>query len=895
MSLSRTGTIKIVLSFASMVRAVPNVPAWTTAGPSASPSFLSFSNSSLPRSSYTSASLFSSTTTLASSIPSSDPSLSSTTLVPNQSPPSPLVSDYYISEKTLTETIPWLVTGSETVTLWVYGYGISDTPTLTLTGPLTSTETKTVTTQVIATNPNATSSALPPWDPVPYLDYFLPPYPTDAPSKAAVVASFTSYGRQPECTAAYNAFVATQPTATETYAADIKTTTLPGNQVTEYIQYGTNIIPLYAGNGIYYSNVQVFYWPVTNANTGCFNSGSSSTATVVNETNAARKRDPDPTVLGNEAYATGPDGTSPSIYVAFPTVSAIDGCGPVGPPVTSLTLAFAPGELSTIANQNPGPGVRTTLAFNPADLPCGPRNNGANGFLPNPVNVSSYLPIIALPSKLLAYRSDWATLGCDQDIWEGQDPPFALTPQSQALPAASPAVTVTREPPGPVTTPAVPAETVAPLAGSTAVMQMTTAAGGLLPALEPSSRPSLAVGSLTNDPGAGSAIGNPQSVDPSPVIAGGQSPSLTAATPVASLAMVQPQQAPSTMVAGGFTFTVVPPSTAPVQPVAASRAPIDPQNPNPVPDPSSAAILEGQTLTQGPSSTPTSSPPLIAGVPLSVLNPSTILWGTQTLTLSHPPTTISGVAVALLPAGLVIDGSTTLPLASLLPQLPHTPTLNPTISPAPALQVAGITLVPGGPALTVSGTRLSLGVSSNLVIGSSTILLPPPSPLPPPPPSLLPTATSYIGIGSQTLALALAPSSGAAVIAGGQTLTPGSPAITVDGVRVSLGGSVLVVGSATRTYAALAGSTAAATTTTTPTTGEGGIGAAIVSAFGGGAVATTGTGIGGGNGNGNGTAGVRVQPFAGGAGRGRGEWGCWTAGWVALVLVGGLVVLGVGA
>ena len=39
--------------------------------------------------------------------------------------------------------------------------------------------------------------------------------------------------------------------------------------------------------------------------------------------------------------------TFPSIYVRFPTVSASDACGLIGSASTSITLAFAPGELST--------------------------------------------------------------------------------------------------------------------------------------------------------------------------------------------------------------------------------------------------------------------------------------------------------------------------------------------------------------------------------------------------------------------------------------------------------------------------------------------------------------------------------------------------------------------
>lgn len=46
---------------------------------------------------------------------------------------------------------------------------------------------------------------------------------------------------------------------------------------------------------------------------------------------------------------TKPFRTSPSIYVAFETLHASNLCGDVGSKITTTTLAFAPGELSTSA------------------------------------------------------------------------------------------------------------------------------------------------------------------------------------------------------------------------------------------------------------------------------------------------------------------------------------------------------------------------------------------------------------------------------------------------------------------------------------------------------------------------------------------------------------------
>ncbi|MCJ1404251.1 hypothetical protein MMC11_007476 [Xylographa trunciseda] len=906
---SQIGVITIMLRSASTAYGISSFSNTTTTSLSASSTLQSSSNTVLPGSSYSSESLSSISSTSGSSLPGSSLSLSPTTNVPGPSSlSSSLASGFYLSGETLTETITreLIVTTTET---YDNDWG---TPTLTVTGPFTSTETKTVTTQVIASyQNNATNSALPPWDRNPYLDYFQYPYPSVNASFASVLSSFVAYGRQPQCTAAYSAYIATAPLSTETDPVAIITTTLPGNHVTESIFYETlTQAPLFDDAyccwycSLFYTNVQVFYWPATDANTACLNSVASSTVMMADGTSAAQKRNPDPTQLGTEVYATGPDGfvyTSPSVYVAFPTVSGLDECGLVGPPITALTLAFAPGELSTITDQNPGPVPGSTVAFNPADLPCGPIN-GTNGFLPNPVNVSSYLPIIALPSKLLAYRPEWASLNCVNDIWEGQDPPYALIPQSQVMPASTPALSVTNDPPVPETTPAVPASTFASPASSTAVMQLTTASQ-LLPAQSPSSSPLIdlppspspvpsiissagqAEGSPNNDPGVSSTYNNVQSTGPLPVVVGGQSPSLTAAIPPASPTIVQPQQSPSPIVVGGFTFTPAPAVTsAPVasaQPVSASAISIDGQGFTPVPGSSGAIVFNGQTLTQGQGATtinnipivlssgsifingqgtaiptaPTANsfdlnspaPPVVAGKTVSIINPSTIVWGSQTLTLGQPAATISGIPVALASAGLIIEGSLTIPLASLAP--PMTMTSAPS-SPG-ALQVDGTTLIPGGPAVTISGTRLSLGVSSNLIVGTSTIYLPAP--------------TSYIVVASETIDLASSD-----VVVGGKTLTPGSPAVTVNGVLVSLGSSVLVVGSTTKTFA-IAGSTA--------TTTGGGIGAAIISAFGGVGVGTlsplapTTTG--------NGTGVFGINPFEGAA-KGRGGFDFW---------IGGLAVL----
>ena len=93
--------------------------------------------------------------------------------------------------------------------------------------------------------------------------------------------------------------------------------------------------------------------------------------------------------------------------------------------------------------------------------------------------------------------------------------------------------------------------------------------------------------------------------------------------------------------------------------------------------------------------------------------------------------------------------------------------------------VAGSTLAPGTPPATIDNDLVSLG-NSILVVGTQTTSF------------LLPgtkTRQSLISIAGHTITAA----AGSIIIAGA-TLTPGAPAITADGTPISLGSSILVVG-----------------------------------------------------------------------------------------------------
>lgn len=168
----------------------------------------------------------------------------------------------------------------------------------------------------------------------------------------------------------------------------------------------------------------------------------------------------------------------------------------------------------------------------------------------------------------------------------------------------------------------------------------------------------------------------------------------------------------------------------------------------------------------------------------------------KTLLAGGPPVSVSGTIISLASSHIIIGTST-----MSLPSLIATPAMT-SVQPLPIFTLAGQTytanpagfaigsasLLPGGSAISMSGTTVSLA-SSQLLIGTSTLLLPTALPI-------SSTPTSYITIGSETIALGAS-----AIIVAGNTLRPGAEAITVNGEQVSLGPSLLIVGSRTETFA----------------------------------------------------------------------------------------------
>ncbi|KAH8624160.1 hypothetical protein IG631_20899 [Alternaria alternata] len=161
-------------------------------------------------------------------------------------------------------------------------------------------------------------------------------------------------------------------------------------------------------------------------------------------------------------------------------------------------------------------------------------------------------------------------------------------------------------------------------------------------------------------------------------------------------------------------------------------------------------------------------------------SPTFVVSG-QTLAPGAPAITVSGTTLSLAAAGsvLVLNG------ASSTIQSPAFPNITPPIltvgnsvfsaldSSRNSFVIAGQTLVPGGSAITASGTTLSLASSASfLVVDGVTSVIPDPAAL-------------TINVGNEVFAPISAPS-GPSFVVGDQSLIPGGPAITVSGTTLSL-------------------------------------------------------------------------------------------------------------
>ena len=163
--------------------------------------------------------------------------------------------------------------------------------------------------------------------------------------------------------------------------------------------------------------------------------------------------------------------------------------------------------------------------------------------------------------------------------------------------------------------------------------------------------------------------------------------------------------------------------------------------------------------------------------------PSALVIADNALSPGAPGATIDGTILSLNSAGQFVVGSQTIPLGSKVPGTITTNIAGQVITAAPnAIAVAGTTLTPGAPAVTLDGTLLSLDTDSELIVGSKTVPLESASP-----------SSIVTTIGGQVITAA--PNR---IAIGGTALAPGAPGVTVGGTLVSLNtAGQLIVGSKT--------------------------------------------------------------------------------------------------
>ena len=155
---------------------------------------------------------------------------------------------------------------------------------------------------------------------------------------------------------------------------------------------------------------------------------------------------------------------------------------------------------------------------------------------------------------------------------------------------------------------------------------------------------------------------------------------------------------------------------------------------------------------------------------------------------------VSGTTLSLNPSGVLDIGGASIDLASQVPFADIVNVGGQTITANPSgFQIDGSSVLPGGTPVTISGTPISLDKSGELHVGTSSVI------------NLIPFQSTTPGLFTvDGLTFTAEPS---AVAVDGVTLTAGGAATMLGGQRISLGlNGSLVVGSTTVAVPSQAGS-----------------------------------------------------------------------------------------
>ena len=545
--------------------------------------------------------------------------------------------------------------------------------------------------------------------------------------------------------------------------------------------------------------------------------------------------------------------TSPSVYLELPgTISIEDQCGSLGSALTNPFVAIPPGQLSTyippIELLKSGPhGIEykdlnglhgafflgTVKPLNVAELACPTFGLGigtsANGDTYTTIG-PPYLPIIVPPPQVLSMVPEWQSL-CKGFLSYAEglasfalfDPPRTLTPvaelapkqsttpvgvlasptselQSMSVPSVVPAQSLVLNSPTPTKAldPAVSAigpqpsnnlfdpsngvdsHPLQPLANSPIIDAKTSSAnqntagrpsahvpihGNSDPTVEQGNN-AQGLGELIMGAFNGGPLGNPH-------VSNKDNPSATDVTPIGGgpLAADSPgEQITDDAATAGDPANAVPSRIVSLDPftslsIDGSPGPFPGNSPK---SPSSIFKVADQVFTASPTGFSVGGVKVVPG---------------------QEPVTIAGTPVALRTDGILVLGTSTIPLkATPSPALSvYTIDSQPfTVDPT-GFSIGNIKVTPGQEPVTIAGTLVALHTDGALVIGTSTIQLQV---------TPKPAATSYI-VGNEPFT-----ANPSGFVVAGTSILPGGRPATIGGTVVSLDPSgILVIGSSSITLA----------------------------------------------------------------------------------------------
>ncbi|KAK0516827.1 hypothetical protein JMJ35_001430 [Cladonia borealis] len=505
--------------------------------------------------------------------------------------------------------------------------------------------------------------------------------------------------------------------------------------------------------------------------------------------------------------------TSPSVYVAYMNIGATSSC----PDYTTtgrlynVTRGYDPASLFT----DPcgyGYGNWKTINYSNLQYPAAPAAARANnygctvppvgeengyigyyhGMVPWGTGNPAATPLFSVPDDVTLVNTSWQT--CSVTSYGVWDPPMILTKETAMVPAAP---TLTQQliatPRSPISTPYGP-PTVVP-----SVEDPKTDAPQLLPPIpsgnaDPNSPTGYSFSSSSNPTSDASQLlpqMPPENSDPNPPA--GDSP-FSSSGPTDN---APPSENASNDDSASDATSATLPSTQIYQPAqritgSASSSIASPivKIQSPAPSPSPGLRLPAQPAFKDAKFALSPVAPIVlpqtntAGGQMMPADPDFISLPATTSISGQGGIDIASAAVELdISSQSVIDaptiGSTTIPLSAVSSGI-FTVGGQVVTAESNAIFMEGVSITPAGPGRTIGGTRVSLGSSGLLVVGSSSILL-----------SAEQASPTVFTVGEQVVT-----AESNAVFMKGVSITPAGPGRTIGGTRVSLGSSgLLVVGS----------------------------------------------------------------------------------------------------